>query len=571
MIQVNRAKRLIAAVGLVVAALIGVLVLRQVAGTLLTAASGADPESIFNDTPPAPAEVSEGIRWLPDANEGREMEPATRDDITDAYSRAVAAIDRAGRGDENAPIADYLSGPALTQAEQMIDGDENVASVATLMVEQELRLDFYSDDGSVVAIGVPFADVVRMIDDDQQRRTIVSTVEERRFVMLLEDGNWRVQQIESVSVEPLVAGDGGVPFDARLDGVNVTSAASFDPTWRSFDAQIGARELDLAVGYGFDSVRVFVAGPEFGEIDVEAVDRFLDLAAERDLGVVVTLFDGSADHSVTRWGDDRAYLRAIVEPLAGHPAIVLWDVKNEPDLDDERSGGAAVVDAWVERTIAGVRAIDGTTPITVGWSNPGDAARAANVVDVVSFHHFAAPDELRDGLAVLGEVVDRPILVSEYGRPEYVGVIRGAQPAAQAERVAELRTAASAAGAGSMVWQLRDPAEAVDIGYVATRASMSYGLVRADGTERPMAAVFDDGATPPGPTPVERLRSWLPLVIVVSIASSVVGAVWWWIRRGRRPDGREPDEPDAPDDTPDDAASDDDAADADDDLPTSSS
>ncbi|MEQ8439605.1 MAG: cellulase family glycosylhydrolase [Ilumatobacter fluminis] len=569
MIQVNRAKRLIAAVGLVVVALVGLLVLRQVAGTLLTAASGADPESIFNDTPPAPAEVSEGIRWLPDANEGRAMEPATRDDITDAYSRAVAAIDRAGRGDGSAPISDYLSGPALAQAQQMIEGDENVASVATLMIEQELRLDFYSDDGSVVAIGVPFADVVRVIDDDQQRRTVVSTVEERRFVMLLEDGNWRVQQIESVSVEPVAAGDGGVPFDTRLDGVNVTSAASFDPTWRSFDPQIGARELDIAVGYGFDSVRVFVAGPEFGEIDIEAVEQFLDLAANRDLGVVVTLFDGSADHSVTTWADDRRYLDDIVEPIAGHPAIVLWDVKNEPDLDDERSGGAAVVDAWLERAVAGVRAIDETTPITVGWSNAGEAARVADVVDVVSFHHFTTADELREGLATLDEVVDRPVLVSEYGRPEYVGVIRGAQPAAQAERVAELREAASAAGAGSMVWQLRDPADAVDIGYVATRASMSYGLLRADGTERPVAAVFDDEATPRGPTPVERLRSLLPLVIVVSIGLSVGGAVWWWVRRGRRPDGRDPDEPDAPDDTQ--IFDDDEADDDDNELPASSS
>ena len=569
MIQVNRAKRLIAAAGLVVVAVLGLLVLRQVAGTLLTAASGADPESIFNDTPPAPAEVSEGIRWLPDANEGREMEPATRDDITDAYSRAVAAIDRAGRGDGSAPISDYLSGPALTQAEQMIEGDESLVSVATLMVEQELRLDFYSDDGSVVAIGIPFADVVRMIDDDQQRRTIVSTVEERRFVMLLEDGNWRVQQIESVSVEPVVAGEGTVPFDVQLDGVNVTSAASFDPTWRTFDPQIGARELDLAVEYGFDSVRVFVAGPEFGEIDVEAVEQFLDQADDRDLDVVLTLFDGSADHSVTTWADDRTYLQEVVEPLAGHPAIALWDVKNEPDLDDERSGGAAVVDAWLERTIAGVRAIDATTSVTVGWSNAGDAARVANVVDVVSFHHFTTADELSDGLAVLGEVVDRPILVSEYGAPEYVGIVRGEQPAAQAVKVEALRDAAAGADAGSMVWQLRDPTDAVDIGYVATRASMSYGLLRADGTERPVAAVFDDDATPPGPTPVERLRSVLPLIIVLAIVLTVVGAAWWWIRRGRRPDRREPDEPEAPDGTPthDDAADDDD----DEDLPTSSS
>ena len=86
---------------------------------------------------------------------------------------------------------------------------------------------------------------------------------------------------------------------------------------------------------------------------------------------------------------------------------MLWDVKNEPDLDDERSGGAAVVDAWVERSVAGVRGIDESTPITVGWSNAADAARVSNVVDVVSFHHFTSPAELGEGLASLDALVDR--------------------------------------------------------------------------------------------------------------------------------------------------------------------
>lgn len=535
MIQVNRVKRVVAVAGLVIGAIVGALVLRSIAGTLLTAASGADPTSIFNDTPPAPAEVRAGIRWLPDANDGREMEPATRDDITDAYSRAVAAIDRAGRGDSSAPIADYLSGPALGQAARMVDGNSGIASVATVMVEQDLRLDFYSDDGSVAAIGVPYADVVRVIDAESNRRTILSAVEERRLVMLLEDGNWRVQQIETVSVEPLVADGVVLPFDLRLNGVNVTSAASGDPTWRTFDPGIGVRELELADRFGFDSVRVFVAGPEFGEIAVDAVEQFLDQAADRDIGVVLTLFDGSADHSVTTWGDDRTYLERVVRPLAGHPAIVLWDVKNEPDLDDERSGGAAVVDAWVERVVAGVRGLDGTTPITVGWSNAGDAARVSNVVDVVSFHHFTSPDELNDVVRSLGDLVDRPILVSEYGAPEYVGIVRGAQPAAQADDVARLRAAASGADAGSMVWQLRDPAEAIEPGYVAARASTSYGLVRFDGTERPVADVFDEVRSPRGPTSIERLRAALPMLIVGSVLVAVAGVALWSIRRRRRP------------------------------------
>lgn len=200
MIEIVRLKRLVAVGALLVAALVGVLVLRQAGAAVLRAASGADPTSAFNAVPPAPTELRRAISWLPDpARDGREMEPATRAAVTDAYARALAALDRAGRGDHSAPLAEYFSGPALAAALEVADASDR-APTDTRHLRHDLRLDFYSDDGSIVALGVPHVDLERAIGADGAGAVVTST-ERWRLVMLLEDGNWRVQQLEAVGVE----------------------------------------------------------------------------------------------------------------------------------------------------------------------------------------------------------------------------------------------------------------------------------------------------------------------------------------------------------------------------------
>ena len=547
MTDVNRVKRSIVALAILMVAVLSVITLRQAGNAVLNSATGADPTSIFNDTPPAPADVLNSLVWLPDANDGRVMEPATRKAISDAYARALAAVDRAGRGDEAAPVSDYFSGPALDAVESMV-ASNRAADTATLYVEQLLRLEFYSDDGSVVSLSVPAAETVRVIDLDDRRRTVVASEEQWRFAMLLEDGNWRVQQIETLESTRIVPEPVPQTLDRRIDGVNALSLQGGDVTWQTFDGVAAADGLEQVADLGLDSVRVFVGGPEFGQIDVDAISTFLDLAAERKIGVVMTLFDGSADHSVDTWRDDANYLDDVVAALAAHPALVMWDLKNEPDLDDERSGGAAVVDAWIERTSALVRRLDASTPITVGWSSADQARRALGAIDIVSFHHFGDAARLRRSLSELdGTVGGRGIVVSEYGRPEWLGRVRGSQPAAQARAVADLRDVLDEQDVSGMVWQLQDVTLAAGAG---SPAEQTYGLLRIDGTERPTAEVIRSGANAvPSPAIVERLRGWLPLAIVAGFGLGVIVLLGESIRRRWRRD--EPDDvPAGTDDQP---------------------
>ncbi|MGB5760432.1 MAG: hypothetical protein WBM50_26190 [Acidimicrobiales bacterium] len=532
MIELGRLKRWLAVLLGLSGLLVGLLVLRQAADAILRAATGADPASIFNEPPAPPSELLEVLDWLPDTpRDGRQMEPATRRTITDAYARALSALDRSGRGDVDAPLREYLGGSALGAALEAA-GDERTIESSTFHLRQQLTLEFYSDDGAVVAVSAPGVEIVRVVGDRAATPSrVVWSDEAWRFVMILEDGNWRLHQLEIVAVDDHPPAAGGARLDQQLDGVNSVTVNDLDPTWRSYDPAVGAVELDHVLALGLDTVRVFIAGPEAEPVDTGAITSFLDLAAERDISVVPVLFDGSADHGVGNWRLDRDYLDHVVGNLAGHPAIVMWDLKNEPDLDDDRSGGARIVDAWLDRIGSEVRRIDPSTPVTVGWSSPDHARRGLRVVDVVSFHHFGDADSLEVAIGETEAAIgDRQLVVSEFGRPAWVGFIRGNQPAAQSEAVGELVEVIEADDlAGSMVWVLRDPDRAIEPGLVAARASVSYGLFEADGTERPVAATIRTGGdqvADPGLTELIRSGLTLTTLLAISIVAAALAVVW---------------------------------------------
>lgn len=195
MIELRRLKRLLAvAVGLV-GLVVGLTAVRQVGDAIVRSATGADPTSIFRDVPPPPSDLLDVISWRPDpARDGRELEPTTRRDITDSYARALAALDRAGRGDRTAPLTTYLGGGALDAA-LAIAYDPRMIESSTVHVRHDLELEYYSDDGSVVAVSVPHVDVARSVGGETDAHLVVAS-EAWRFVMVLEDGNWRVHQLQ---------------------------------------------------------------------------------------------------------------------------------------------------------------------------------------------------------------------------------------------------------------------------------------------------------------------------------------------------------------------------------------
>lgn len=184
--------------------------------------------------------------------------------------------------------------------------------------------------------------------------------------------------------------------------------------WRDFDAAEVREEFAVIKGLGMSLVRIFLLWEDWqptpGSVDPAALDNLgtvCEIAATLGLQLDVTFFTGhmsgpswapgwmllrdqpmppgvrqvvSAGEVVNcgyinPYADDLALdaaellLRTVVARYAGHPAIGLWNLGNEPDLF-AWPPSAAAGRAWVRRMVAAIRAIDPATPITCGLHVP---------------------------------------------------------------------------------------------------------------------------------------------------------------------------------------------------------
>ena len=166
------------------------------------------------------------------------------------------------------------------------------------------------------------------------------------------------------------------------------------------------RDLDLIVELGANTVRVY---------EVPSV-AFLDLCAERGLGVFVGLAWGSHLTFLPPYGDFGSVLESCAVDVFQHPAIDAWIVGNEVPPDIARFLGVGKVQAALEDLVAVVREQAGGALVayanypTTEYLNPRNA-------DFVAFNlYLEERDALRSYLARLGVLAgDRPLVVSEFG------------------------------------------------------------------------------------------------------------------------------------------------------------
>jgi hypothetical protein len=247
-------------------------------------------------------------------------------------------------------------------------------------------------------------------------------------------------------------------------GCNFTPsvAANQLEMWRAetFDSAALGRELDLAAGLGFTSVRVFLHDllwTHDREGFLERVDTFLGLASDRGIGALVVLFDGVWDphpkwgtqleprpgvHN-SRWlqspgaeilGDParhdelRGYVQGVIDHFRDDGRIDGWDLFNEPDnmnlgyRDSEipEKGDRAL--ELLAKSFAWAREVDPSQPLTTGvwlgdWSKP-EALREMDRLcleqsDVISFHHYGELSDLRARVEALRHY-NRPLLCTEW-------------------------------------------------------------------------------------------------------------------------------------------------------------
>lgn len=246
-------------------------------------------------------------------------------------------------------------------------------------------------------------------------------------------------------------------YNARpwLCGFNYLPSYAGNTTefWQAetFDEELIDRELALAEGLGFNTIRVLVQYLVW-EHDPEAFkrrfDRFLAIAGKHGLSVMPQFFDDCAFgvHGDDRdqnpylgkqmdpvpgvffpawtpspghrrvvdraaWPRLRQYVQDVIGRFAGDQRVVAWDLYNEPGnggMGDKSMPLLEAVFGWARQARP-------TQPITSGvWGRAGTAANLmlANS-DVVTFHMYSDAKRTRERIHQLKQH-GRPVICTEW-------------------------------------------------------------------------------------------------------------------------------------------------------------
>jgi len=268
-------------------------------------------------------------------------------------------------------------------------------------------------------------------------------------------GRWSREQAATwYATQPWLVGCNYIPSTA-INQLEMFQADTFDP--ETID-----RELALAQGLGFNSIRVFLHDLlwlQDREGFLRRCDEFLAIADRHGIGVMFVLFD-SCWHPQPRLGRQpeplpfthnsgwvqgpgaealqdpaarlrlRAYVMGVVGRFADDPRVVVWDVWNEPDNLDgggvkrpglEPKNKVALVNALLPEAFAWAREAKPTQPLTSGvWRDSDNVSRLDDCKriqlahsDVVSFHSYGDAASLGcciENLLAYG----RPLLCTEF-------------------------------------------------------------------------------------------------------------------------------------------------------------
>ncbi len=505
---------------------VGVLAVLVLASRVTsTSSSGALVEDVFRELPEIAPDADRLTTWMPDQWQGtRQLDLATRRQVEASYIRAWTAMGRFAMYRDRDPVDAWFAGPA--KAAVIAIPRSEASPVWSLGHRLELR--FYSNDGSVIGFRDHRSRFVREISS-ASGNMIVETEEQFDVVQTLENSYWRVRHIrrldgtEGRSTIDTPKGIVHYPTPTRatnapnpMRGINYEPRDTpFELQWAKFDERVVANDFDTIKELGLDSIRVFLPFFEFGgetpdERQFVKVERLLDLAGERDLAVVLTLFDGRADHRPVRWAADEAHLQSVITRFKDHPALVMWDVKNEPDRDDGLYATRLQVRAWLAHMVSFIRDRDPKTPITIGWSTADAAADQgmSELVDVATFHWYLPAKDLPTAIAkVRAASVGRPVMIGEFGLPTWDTVFPGGHTELeQAAYYADVLTIARENKIDSVLaWTLHDLRRApLESKFPWQRGpQVNLGVIRLDGTHKPAAALLRvdanlDGVVRPG-------------------------------------------------------------------------
>ena len=369
------------------------------------------------------------VIWDTIENPGRPIEAATQRKIEEDYLDAWYVKNTAFFTGTDAGIFDHYTASAREKVHELIEQNrEDHTTIESTTLSHHLTLEFYSADGTVAVLTDRNVTGVEHIFKNDQFLFERPFNEDYKIILLLEDGFWRVRHFEKTAVNELeVLAPVTTINNKVLEGINYYPQDSpWDTFGSHFDPSTLKEDFEIVKDLSLNSIRVFVGYQDFGEAAVSKdklakLEMLLDEAQEADLKVIVTLFDFYGDYRLQDWTLTNKHLCAIASRIKNHPALLAWDLKNEPDLDFE-TRGEREVRAWLAQSITYLKQLDSIHPVTIGWSSPEAALHLEDKVDIVSYHYYKDIEDLSTAHKTLTDTTSKPVILQEFGLSSYHGI-----------------------------------------------------------------------------------------------------------------------------------------------------
>ena len=437
--------------------------------------------------------------WAPLKNDGRPMDAQTLNAIQNDYLDAWYVKHVAYKTNTLAGIGDYYTESARENINAFIElnTSKNITIEGTAL-KHHITLDFFSEDGQLAVITDRHViEFKRVFENDT---LILETTEQSTYkiIFLLEDGFWRIRHMikeynEDYNAEFVPA------FNklTKIKGINYYPRASpWDMFGNKFNSDTVSKDFKIIKDANLNSIRIFVPYEDFGKANVKPeklnkLIQVLDLAEAKNIKVIITLFDFYGDYSVLNWTLNQRHAETIVSALKKHPALLAWDIKNEPNLDFESREKELVI-AWLDKMIDLVKSIDSKHPITIGWSNAASAPILKDKLDLISFHYYEGLDNLEGTYKNIKlEIPDKPIAITEFGLSSYKGLWNpfGNNEEDQSDYHKKAQAIFNANNMSFMSWTLYDfkeiPKEVVGRLPWRKQAQEHFGFIDQNGETKP--------------------------------------------------------------------------------------
>jgi Tol biopolymer transport system component len=293
---------------------------------------------------------------------------------------------------------------------------------------------------------------------------------------------------------------------------------SFATMWSEWDSAATREGLRRAAEMGDNSVRIMVPfSPIYGWTKangsvvpayLDELRQFLQLASEFQIRAIVTLFDfepfaapGSAEEL-----RHRQYAHDIVTALRDDDRVLAWDLHNEPDnyAPWNTDNNAEPALTWLFRMRDYVKSLDPNHLITIGMGKRDSffrkSAQGFTVLDLSDFlsQHSYNAYALADEIYELQQATNRqkPVVIEETGWPSGPVFSQNFNESIQLDVYKKtLEVANSHNVAGVFQWMLYD---AEPSGIPPWDDFNNYfGLIRGNGTPKPVAAIWQNNFTAP--------------------------------------------------------------------------